>query len=238
MEELARRQHGVVTHRQLRALGLSAKAIRHLRATGRLIPLYRGVYALGHDQLRPEGTWLAGVLAYGPNARLGATTALMAWGLRDTPSVRVDVIVPTDAGLRERPATRLFRRPDLRPEECTWHRRIPITTVPRALLDSAPLVPDYALRRATEQSFRKHNLSVPALRKILAAHPGCSGVPALRALTDDFEAYGVTFTRSDLEAITTAGSSTRDAPSSSPTGRGREPTCYAASASWPTRTTT
>lgn len=199
---LANRQHGIVTRRQLCGLGLTRSAIAHRRRRGRLVELHRGVYVVGHQQIRPQGTWLAGVLAYGGEARIGFGTALMAWGLRDTPAVLVDVIVPTDAGIRPKRGTRLFRRPDLRPDECTWREGIPITTVPRALMDGATILEDYALRRAAEQGFRRHDLTVAALRKILAAHPGCAGVPALRALTDDFEAYGVTFTRSDLEAIT------------------------------------
>lgn len=198
---IANRQHGIVTHRQLCRLGLTRSAIEHRRSGGRLRKLHRGVYALGHDQLRSDGVWLAGVLAYGDDARLGAATGLMAWGLRDTLSVRVDVIVPTDAGISERRGTRLFRRPDLRSDECTWHHQIPITNVPRTLLDAAMVIEGYALRRATEQAFRRHGLTVAGLRRVLDAHPGRTGASALRALADDFEAFGVTFTRSDLEAI-------------------------------------
>jgi hypothetical protein len=197
---LAERQHGVVSHAQLRRLGLTPEAIDHRRERGRLRPLYRGVYAAGHRQLRPQGAWLAAVLAYGPGARLGATTALTAWGLRDSPSALIDVVVPTSAGVSTRPGTRLLRRANLLPEECTELDGIPITTVARTLLDAAPLIARHALRRATEQAFRLHGLTVADLRRLVADHRGCSGIPALRALADEFDAYGVTFTRSELEA--------------------------------------
>jgi hypothetical protein len=45
--ELARRQHGVLTRRDLHALGFSESAIRHRLATGRLHVIGRGVYAVG-----------------------------------------------------------------------------------------------------------------------------------------------------------------------------------------------
>jgi hypothetical protein len=60
---LVDRQWGVVSLEQLRALGLSDGAIRGMVRRRELRPLYRGVYALGHAALRPEGRWLAAVLA-------------------------------------------------------------------------------------------------------------------------------------------------------------------------------
>jgi hypothetical protein len=45
---LATDQDGVVARAQLAALGLSRGATEHRLRTGRLIPLYRGVYAVGH----------------------------------------------------------------------------------------------------------------------------------------------------------------------------------------------
>ena len=44
----AARQHGVVARRQLRAVGLRDDAIDHRIAVGRLHPLHRGVFAVGH----------------------------------------------------------------------------------------------------------------------------------------------------------------------------------------------
>ena len=44
---LADRQHAVVTRRQLLGLGLTADAIKHRLANGRLHPVAREVYAVG-----------------------------------------------------------------------------------------------------------------------------------------------------------------------------------------------
>jgi hypothetical protein len=67
---LAGEQHGVVARRQLRALGLSLDAIDHRVASGRLHPLHRGVYAVGHRALTLRGRFRAAVLACGETAVL------------------------------------------------------------------------------------------------------------------------------------------------------------------------
>src|SRR3954452_3288805 len=88
---LAARQHGVVSRGQLAALGFGAGAIKHRLALGRLHPLYRGVYAVGHRSLRREAWWLAAVLAAGPDAVLSHRSAAALWGMRDTRRAAVEI---------------------------------------------------------------------------------------------------------------------------------------------------
>src|SRR4029077_19156465 len=63
--ELVEAQHGVVSRRQLRALGYSRHAIGHRISIGRLWPVFRGVYAVGRPDLSSQGRWMAAVLACG-----------------------------------------------------------------------------------------------------------------------------------------------------------------------------
>lgn len=63
--ELAGRQHGVITRRQLLALGFDTRSIEHRLARGRLHPVMRGVYAVGWPQLTRERRWMAATLACG-----------------------------------------------------------------------------------------------------------------------------------------------------------------------------
>jgi hypothetical protein len=75
---------GVVTHDELRACGLSPKAIRTRVARGILHPLYVAVFAWGHHNIPTEGRFLAAVKACGPLAVLShysaaALRALVKW---------------------------------------------------------------------------------------------------------------------------------------------------------------
>ena len=50
---------------------------------GRLHPLHRGVYAVGHPNLPLEGRFLAAVKACGPGAVLSHYSAAALWGFVD-----------------------------------------------------------------------------------------------------------------------------------------------------------
>src|SRR2546423_8138528 len=114
LAELAERQHGVAALSQLRALGLSASAVRSRISRGRLDPVHRGVYAVGHRRLDAEGRWLAGVLACGDGALLSHRSAGLLWGLHGSARTPIDVTVPGTTGLR-RPGIRVHRSETLRP---------------------------------------------------------------------------------------------------------------------------
>lgn len=62
---VAGRQHGVVARAQLVAAGIGARAIELRVGSGRLHPLYRGVYAVGHYVVSQRGRWMAATLATG-----------------------------------------------------------------------------------------------------------------------------------------------------------------------------
>ena len=68
-------QFGVVTSAQLVALGVGRSTISRWKAEQRLLPLYRGTYAYGHDHLRPEGRLKAAELRGGDGARLCVAAA-------------------------------------------------------------------------------------------------------------------------------------------------------------------
>src|SRR5438552_16098928 len=80
-----RRQWGNITHAQLRACGLSTAAIGRWADTGRLHPVLRGVYAVGHCSPAPEAFWAAALLAYGDDSVLTRHAALALHGLAEEP---------------------------------------------------------------------------------------------------------------------------------------------------------
>src|SRR4051794_24503682 len=72
---LAKRQHGVLSRRQLLSLGLGRGAIDSRLRSGRIHAIHRGVYAVGHACLSQRGMWLAAVLAHEAGAWLAAVPA-------------------------------------------------------------------------------------------------------------------------------------------------------------------
>src|ERR671911_1517622 len=72
---IASRQGGVISRRQLVRLGLTAEEIKYRVRTGRLRPIYRGVYAVGHDAIAVRGRLCAGLLLAGPGAAVSHRTA-------------------------------------------------------------------------------------------------------------------------------------------------------------------
>ena len=79
---IAAKQHGVVCRAQLLAAGVGRRAIEARLSAGRLHPLHRGVYAVGHRAVGPRGNEMAAVLACGDRAVLSHHSAAALWGMR------------------------------------------------------------------------------------------------------------------------------------------------------------
>ncbi len=91
MWKRAERQHGVVSRAQLLELGFTGDAIKHRISTGRLHPVWRGVYAVGRPQLTKHGRWMAAVLSCGREAVLSHGSAAALWGMGSERTDRIDV---------------------------------------------------------------------------------------------------------------------------------------------------
>ena len=203
---LAGLQHGVVGRIQLLGLGVGRRAIGHRVESGRLHPVHRGVYAVGHRALSRHGRWMAAVLAAGPGAVLSHGSAAALWGIRDTSRTRIDVITPRT----------LHARPALRPhcavlptDEMTTKDGIPVTTPARTLLDLAAILDRRALERAFNEAEVRRLTSPAPLATLIACHPGKRGTTNLRTLVPD---AGRSTTRSELEGRFLSFLDTHDLP--------------------------
>src|SRR3954447_26934471 len=78
---LAKRQHWAIAAFQLLELGYTRRAIRHRIEIGRLHLVFRGVYAVGRQELAREGTWMAAILACRFQVALSHETAGALWGI-------------------------------------------------------------------------------------------------------------------------------------------------------------
>jgi very-short-patch-repair endonuclease len=189
--ELAERFHGVVDVAQLRSVGATGRQIARRIESQRLIPLYRGVYAVGHRRLTKAGHWLAAVRAIGPGAVLSHAHAAALWDLRPPPGGRINVTVPRK-GRRHRNGI-VVHNAGLPPDHATVRDRIAVTTPTRTLADLAGTVSKPQLARAMEAAEFHHLLDVPSLLAVSAGRPGAKQVQELTA--DELP-----HTRSELEA--------------------------------------
>jgi very-short-patch-repair endonuclease len=195
---LAAHQHGVVSRAQLRSAGLHDRAIDRRIAAGRLHPLYRGVFTVGHTELTSQGRWMAAVLASGGGAVLSHTSAAAAWDLRPAGTGSTHVTIPDDRGRARRAGIRVHRCVTLSPAETTTHDGIPITDPARTLIDLATLLRGRPLEQALDRAELLRLVDFAELAARVEARPGRPGSPALQAVLSHYTA-GSTFTRSELE---------------------------------------
>ncbi|HEV2875227.1 MAG TPA: type IV toxin-antitoxin system AbiEi family antitoxin domain-containing protein, partial [Thermoleophilaceae bacterium] len=197
IQELAAAQHGVVSLSQLKALGLSASAVRNRVALGKLRRLHRGVYAIGLAPRSVEATYMAAVLACGPQAVLSHRSAADHLGLRPCNRQKVDVTAPGRTG-KARAGIDVHRATGLEGRDITTIEGIPCTTVARTLLDLAEMIDHTALERAIEQADKLRIFDLTAVVDATTRAGNRRGATTLRkALT----AYAPepAFTRSQLE---------------------------------------
>lgn len=195
LAERARRQHGVVSIRQLRRLGFDKDAVRRAVEAGRLHPLYRGVYAVGHRRLTWEGHCLAAVLACAPGAVASHATAAWLWGILRSRPERLDV---TAASRRHRKQGVRLHYAELTDVDRAIRDGIPVTSLARTLLDVAASLPFDRLGKCIEEADKRGIFDLGPIDDLLAR---CSRHPGVTALHRALAAYrpDPAVTRSDVE---------------------------------------
>lgn len=193
--ELAERQYGRIARGQLVELGLGRRAIEHRLECGRLRPVCRGIYAVGHHVDSAEARWMAAVLIGGEGAVLSHRSAAGLWGLRYPAQGRVEVTMPR----RIRPRSWIsFHCRSLPADEITVERDIPIATVPRTILDLATVLPRRHVERAIEEAEVRRLDDPLSLADLVERYPGRRGTGVIAAILNEGR-IGATVTRSELE---------------------------------------
>lgn len=131
----AERQHGLITTAQLREIGLNTAAVTKRARAGRLHRRCRGVYSVG--PLSREGEFLAAVLAAGPGGLLSHWAAAELRGLISWRASLIDVVVPSK---RQAPPGAKYHRTTIHWTDERDLRGIPVTSVPRLLVDLTDVV--------------------------------------------------------------------------------------------------
>jgi very-short-patch-repair endonuclease len=138
--------------------------------------------------------WLAAVLACGEGAVLSHRSAAALWGLMRPRWSPVEV---TSCHGRPGRDGILLHRSRVEDDERAVEAGIPVTSLPRTLLDLAEVVDEDRLRRAFEEVDRLKLLRMPALEQVCARAGKRRGLAALRRLID--AAREPVTTRSPLE---------------------------------------
>lgn len=188
--DLAARQFGVVSRRQVIELGLTRSAILTRTRHGWFRPVHRGVYAVGHPRLEQRGRWMAAVLAGGGSGRMPSEStaenvALSHWsaavlhGLGPGPR-GADVEITTTTARPSRRGLRVHRTFSLQ-GSTTVRDGIACTTVARTLVDLAA-IEDSAVTDRRWSAAASRNLIRPAdIAHELRARPQHPGAVAIRA---------------------------------------------------------
>ena len=179
LARIASASHGVVTRAQLLGAGLTAHEIRWRVRTGGLLREYRGVYRVGHRAPSTEARYLAAVLAAGEGALLSGRAAAHLLGLLKRSAPPPEVIARTERRI-EGVSTHRSRLLDVR--DATVVRAIPVTTVPRTLVDVAAGLPVEALARACHEAGVRYGTTPAAVEAVLARRPSAPGAKKLRRI--------------------------------------------------------
>jgi very-short-patch-repair endonuclease len=179
-EELARiasAGHGVVTAAQLLSAGVTRREIEGRVRRGGLIRVHRGVYRVGHRAPSIEATYLAAVLAAGEGALLSGRAAAHLLGLLRGTAPAPEVITRTE---RRITGIKTHRARSLNARDATTAHGIPVTTVPRTLVDIAAELSTEELARACHEAGIRYGATPAAVEAVLARRPGSPGAKKLR----------------------------------------------------------
>ena len=176
---IANGSHGVVTRQALLGAGITRAQINHGLKRGSLLAVFRGVYRVGHRAPSLEARYLAAVLACGERALLCGRAAAHLWRLTKGSSPPPEVMGPVKRRVRG-VATRRTLALDSR--DATACRAIPITTVPRTLVDLASHLPEEALARACHEAGVLHGTTPKQVESVLARRPNARGARVLRRI--------------------------------------------------------
>ncbi len=169
----------MVTRAELDAAGITPGEIKHRVRVGALIRQYPGVYRVGHTAETVEARYIAAVRACGEGAELAGMAAGYAQGLlpkRKSPPAP-EVTTRTERRIK---GIKTRRRKRVHPGERTTWRGIPITTVPRTLVNLSHVLPLKDLARACHEAGVRYRTTPADVDKVLKRQPNAPGSRNLR----------------------------------------------------------
>ena len=195
---IAGRQLGLITWKQLVAVGLSRGEISRRVARGLLHPVHRGVYAVGHLHLPPFADLRAATLACGDRSLVCRRSAIVLWRMARGGAAEVDVLVVGE-NRRSRKGIRVHRTATLARKDTGRRHGVPVTAPARTLVDFAEVASDAELESALNEARVLRLVDDGHLRGAIARAGRRRGAARLRALLDAELDRG--FTRTEIERV-------------------------------------
>lgn len=176
---IASRSHGVVTRRELLGAGITRRQIdQRIRSRG-LIVVHRGVFRVGHAAPSTAARYLAAVCACGDGAVLSGMAAAWLWSILKSKPPQAEV---TTRGKRQVPGVRCRRSRTLTSQDKTLRLGIPVTSLPRTIVDISHPLPAPDLARALHEAGIRHRLTPADVEAVLRRRPNARGSAKLRAV--------------------------------------------------------
>jgi hypothetical protein len=135
------------------------------------------VYRVGHRAPTTEATYLAAVVAAGGGAVLSGLAAAYLHGLVKGTPPTAEVTAPTQRRIE---GVKVHRCRSLNAHDWARFRGIPVTTVPRTLVDIAAELSPEALARACHEAGVRYRTTPAAVEAVLARRPTSPGAKKLR----------------------------------------------------------
>jgi len=157
--------------------GVTPAEIKQRLGTGALIRRYRGVYRVGHSAPSLRAEYLAAVRACGSGALLFGRAAAYLYVILKGRPPGPEVLTLTE---RRIPGARTRRVRHIDPRDATTCEAIPVTTVPRTIVDLAAELTTDDLARACHEAAVRYRVRPEAIEAVLARRPNSAGAAKLR----------------------------------------------------------
>ncbi len=193
LHRFAQAQGGHITWAQLLEAGLSTRTTSRWIEKGRLIRVYRGVYAVGHLQSNPIDAAHAALRAGGGRSALAGASALVLWEVWKHWPRQHEIVIAENrrpSGLSVHHSQTLLTR------DVTTVQGLRLTSAARTVLDMAPRLSERQRMRAVNDLRLRGVLSNEELQDVVERNPRYAGAPLLRPLIETAQREP---TRSELE---------------------------------------
>ena len=185
--ELASKQLGVVTARNIAACEVPRGLLSRRLETGEWIRLHRGVFKIAWSKATLDELEMAAILAAGAGAVLSHTSAAARLGLAVPSNPLVQITIPV---LRRAPrlvGVQVWRSRDLIAPDVTRRGPFRLTRLARTMIDLASVLDDKWLRAALDSALRQGRTNLAWISQALnESGNGHRGADRLRALLAEY----------------------------------------------------